>query len=136
MSNNKRFCIFNKEHIIGKKSLVSHYEKSHVKEYTNIMKNGWFCRGDVNLIFINKPLMDKHIDKCEKCKKIFGDDENTLNSISISGFKEIEKKLPKDKKDNFFPKIDLDELKKKSEGVINLDLELINSLIEEEKDLV
>ena len=100
------------------------------------MKNGWFCRGDVNLIFINKPLMDKHIDKCEKCKKILGDDENTLNSISISGFKEIIKKLPKEKKDNFFPKIDLDELKKKSEGVINLDLELINSLIEEEKDLV
>ena len=150
MSNNNKSCIFNKNHIIGKKSIENHYVKSHLKEYSNSMNKGWFCRRVKSNIFKDQKEMDKHISKCQICQIYCGekrnnkihknsednnDDNNSLIDISVAGMKIIEEKLPKDKKKIDFPTLDLDKYKKIDNKITNTDLELINILIEEEKNL-
>ena len=162
MSNNEKICIFNKNHLLGKKSLENHYLRSHGKEYAKIMKNGWFCRDRKFKLFLNQEEMDKHVNKCNKCKYIFGrqkrqennknpensenseseitesdneESNNILNDISVAGMKIIKDKLPKDKNKITFPIFDFDKYKNHEDKLTSIDLELINSLIEEEKNL-
>ena len=167
MSNNKKICIFNKNHSLGNKSLENHYIKSHAKEYSDIMENGWFCRSNKFKLFKNQIEMNKHIAKCNICKSILGENkikennkngensENNVSSesgksdnseseknesdgdadISLAGMEAIKQKLPKDKKDIKFPTFDFDKYKIHDDKITNSDLKLINSLIEEERNL-
>ena len=171
MSNNKKICIFNKNHLLGNKTLENHYIKSHAKEYSDIMKNGWFCRKREFKLFKNQIEMNKHVDKCDICKLILGEnkikennknrgnpennvsseigesdnsesgkteddeDPNIMNDISFAGMEVIKQKLPKDKKDIKFPTFDFDKYKIHDDKITNSDLKLINSLIEEERNL-
>ena len=140
MSKNKKVCIFNKNHMIGNKSLENHYYRSHTEEYSKIMNNGWFCRdNNKSLIFLNQAEMDKHMNKCEICKNRCGliQDETTIQSISESTIEKIRKKLPKDKKRIDFPYFDFSKyIIQDDKKLINLDSELIKELIEEEKNMV
>ena len=141
MSNNKKVCMFNKNHIIGKKSLKNHYQKIHSKEYSKIMNNGWFCRSGSKL-FQNQIEMDYHMKECKNCQMFCGKkenvDENTLDFISISqiGLENIKNKLPKDKKVIDFPTLDFNEFKVKSDKITNLESELIKELIEKEEEII
>ena len=136
MSKNKKVCIFNKNHMIGNKSLTNHYYNSHREEYRKILNNGWVCS---DKIFLNQAEMDKHMNKCEICKKRCGLilDETTIQSISESTIEKIRKKLPKDKKRIDFPYFDFSKyIIQDDKKLINLDSELIKELIEEEKNMV
>ena len=138
MSKNKNVCIFNKNHMIGNKTLLNHYHKSHKEEYSKIMNNGWFCR-DKSLIFLNQAEMDKHMDKCKICQKRCGEtmDETTIQSMSESAIEKIKKKLPKNKKHIDFPYFDFSKyMIPDDKKLINLDSELLKELIEEEKKIV
>ena len=136
MSKNKKVCIFNKNHMIGNKSLPDHYYKSHKEEYLKILNNGWVCN---DKIFLNQAEMDKHMNKCEKCQKRCGIklDETTYLGISNSVLETINKKLPKNKKHIDFPVFDFSKyIIPDDKTLINLDSELVKELIEEEKNIV
>ena len=138
MSKNKKICIFNQNHIIGKKSLINHYQKSHSKEFSNIMNNGWYCRGKTQY-FKNKVEMDEHMINCKECQKYCGENLNETISISISktSLEAIEKKLPKNKRHIDFPFFDFSKyIIPDDNQLINLESELIKELIEEEKNIV
>ena len=123
MSNNKKVCMFNKNHMIGKKSLENHYQKIHSKEYSKIMNNGWFCRGEFKL-FQNQIEMDYHMKVCKNCQMCCGknenNDENTLDFISMSrtGIESIKNKLPNDKKVIDFPIFDFNIFKVDRDKII------------------
>ena len=93
-----------------KKSLLSHYIKSHLKEYKLSQKNGWFCSKNSLNIFANQLQKEKHDKDCSFCqsgKKIFEE------SISITGFNNIKEKMPEDKIYIEFPKFDFEVYIKK-----------------------
>ena len=140
MSKNKNICMFNKNHIIGNKSLLNHYHRSHAEEFLKIMNNGWFCR-DKNkaTYFLNQVEMDDHMNTCNICQKYCGENlnETTNASITESVINKIKKKLPKNKKHIDFPFFDFSKyIIKDDKKLINLDSELIKELIEEEKNIV
>ena len=159
MSSSKKVCIFNKNHLIGNQTLENHYTNCHRKEYLYIYENGLFCRTK-RIFFKNQIEMDKHVSNCSYCqiylvennidkngdKNNDGKKENNLSKkknkikenlidISMTGMAKIEEKMPAPKKIRDFPTFDFDKYKKNNK-INNLDLEIINSLIEEEKNLV
>ena len=157
MSINKKVCIFNKNHIIGNQTIENHYVNCHPEEFLNIKKNGFFCRAK-GIFFKTKSEMDKHLDNCSKCQLYLGknqnkdknndgkkenshdknEDKNKDNTIdiSIAGISMIKNKLPAPKKNIIkFPYFDFDKYKTGNK-INNLDLEIINSLIKEEKNII
>ena len=161
MSSNKKVCIFNKNHLIGNQTLENHYANCHPKEYLYINENGLYCRTK-RIFFKNQIEMDKHISNCSVCQLYLGENQNidkngdktndrnkdnshskkkknkikkNLIDISMIGMAKIEEKMPTPKKIRDFPTFDFDKYKKNNK-INNLDPEIINSLIEEEKNLV
>ena len=132
MSNKKKVCIFNEEHFIGNKSLYIHYTKCHEKKFKIIMNNGWFCRGKRTKLFKNQNDMDKHLTKCQICKAF---KYNHSDDISFIGNENLKEKLHDNKKNKDLPTFDFEKFKIENNKINNLDLELINALIEEEKNL-